>query len=260
MAFTNIILEKKDGVAKITLNRPKQLNALDGPTMEEIEAAIDDIEKDDSVKVVVITGSGRAFSAGADLSYVEARLDQPEELAKYLQQFRKTCDKIESLGKPVIAAINGFALAGGLELANACDLAIASEEARIGDQHAMFGLIPGGGNSQRLPRLIGIRKAKELMLSGNWITPQEAERLGLVNKVVPADKLEEAVEEMAQALAERSPAASAAIKALVNRGMQTDLATALDLEMGAILHHFNNKETLDGIKAFKAGAKKAVYK
>lgn len=260
MEFTNIIFEKKDGVAKITLNRPKALNALDGPTTSEIEEAIKDIEKDDSVKVVVITGSGRAFCAGADLSYILDRLDKPEELAKYLQGFRKFCDAIENLNKPVIASINGFALAGGLELVNACDLAIASEEARIGDQHATFGLIPGGGNSQRLPRLIGIRKAKELMYTGEWVSPQEAERLGLVNKVVPADKLEEATNEMAQKLVERSGAATAAIKALVNRGMQTDLATGLDLEAGASLHHFNTKDCKEGIEAFKSGAKKAVFK
>jgi enoyl-CoA hydratase/carnithine racemase len=159
----------------------------------------------------------------------------------------------------VIAAINGFALAGGLELVEACDIAIASQEARLGDQHANFGLMPGGGGTQRLPRLVGVRKAKELLFSGDWVSPQEAERIGLVNRVVPAEKLEEAVDEMAKKLAEKSPLATKAMKAAVNRGMQTDLATALELEIGTILHHFTSEDVIEGINAFEE-KRKPVFK
>ena len=173
--------------------------------------------------------------------------------------YHTICNTIENLSKPVIAAINGLALAGGLEIVECCDIAIASEEARLGDQHANYGLVPGGGSTQRLPRLIGIRKAKELLLTGDWISAKEAEAIGLVNKAVPANKLEEVVNELATKLAERSPMASKAIKFLVNRGMQTDLATALELEKGAVAHHSTSEDVAEGMRAFME-KRKPVFK
>jgi len=259
MDFTTIILEKKEGIAKIILNRPEALNAVNKTMVEELYAAAEDIEEDEAIKVVVISGKGRAFSAGADLKYTKGALEDPHQMAEFLRLWHKAYNAIENLSKPVIAAINGFALAGGLELVEACDIAIASEEARLGDQHANFGLMPGGGGTQRLPRLVGIRKAKELLFSGDWVSPQEAERIGLVNRVVPAEKLEEAVDEMAIKLAEKSPLATKAMKAAVNRGMQTDLATALELEIGAILHHFTSDDVIEGINAFEE-KRKPVFK
>ena len=211
------------------------------------------------MRVVVITGSGRAFCAGADLKYIKELLGNPQKMAEFGQLFHETYGMIENLSKPVIAAINGLALAGGIELLEACDIVIASEEVRIGDQHANFGLVPGGGGTQRLPRLIGIRKAKELLLTGDWVSGKEAEAIGLVNKAVPADKLEEAVNEMATKLAERSPMASKTIKFLVNRGMQTDLATGLELEKGALASHSATEDMAEGVAAFLE-KRKPVFK
>ncbi len=259
MAYTNIIVEKKEGIAKITLNRPKALNAIDETTLLDLLAAVEDIEKDGSVRVVILTGAGRAFCAGADLTFVKGRLGHPLLLEQYLRLFHKAANAVENLSKPVIAAVNGFALAGGLEFVQACDLAIVSDQAQLGDQHANYGLMPGGGGTQRLPRLIGIRKAKELLYTGDWLAPAEAERIGLVNKVVPADKLEETAMALAKKIAEKSPLGIKATKMAVNRGMQTDLATGLELEIGAILHHFTSEDLAEGIKAFEE-RRKPVFK
>ena len=146
----------------------------------------------------------------------------------------------------------GDGLAGGLELVNACDIVIASEEARLGDQHANFGLIPGGGNTQLLPRIVGSRKAKEILLTGDWLSSAEAERIGLVNKVVPADKLEEAVNEMVDKVTKnKSPLAAKRIKDLVNKGMQVDLHSGWELETQNFLNHFRSEDMAEGIRAFK---------
>ena len=260
MEFKDIRLEKRDGVAAITLNRPDKLNAINPQIISELGKAADDIERDDAVRVVVITGAGRAFSAGADLEEVGGLLNSPLELERFLRAWRRSFDSIENLGKPVIAAVNGMALAGGLELVMVCDLAIASEDARIGDQHANFGLIPGGGNTQRLPRALGSRKAKYLMLTGDWLSGSEAEKIGLVNNAVPANELEKAVKDLTDKLVEKSPLASRAIKFLANRGMETDLATGLDLEIQmAALHMGSAEDVKDGLQAFRE-KKKPVFK
>lgn len=250
MQYKNIILEKKNRIAKITINRPDDLNAIDKDTHMELQAALKDIEEDPEARVVVITGAGRAFCAGADLKHAISLIDNPQEMAAFGQLFYDTYGMIEDLSKPVIASVNGIALAGGIELLEVCDIAIASENARIGDQHATFGLIPGGGSTQRLPRQIPLKKAKELLLTGDWITAKEAEALGLVNKAVPADKLEEATMEMAEKLAQRSPMTSKAIKMLVNRGMQVDVYTGLMLEKGALAAHASTEDRQEGFNAF----------
>jgi enoyl-CoA hydratase len=159
-------------------------------------------------------------------------------------------EKIQKLKKPVIAAINGHALAGGLEFAMACDLAVCAANAKLGDQHANVGLIPGSGGSQRLPRLIGLRKAMELLLTGDMISAEEAERLGLVNKVVPAEELLAASMELARKITKKSPLVSEALKRLVYQGMQVDLATALELERGALVRHHGAQDMKEGIQSF----------
>ncbi len=247
MEFHNIILEKKERVAKITLNRPQVLNALDVETLQEIGAAVEDIENDSSVRVVVIAANGRAFCTGADLTGGSAA---GWSLDNFLRLWNRVFNAIENLSKPVIAAINGMALAGGLELVMVCDLAIAAEDAKLSDQHANYGLVPGGGGSQRLPRLIGIRKAKEFLYTGDRISPAEAERLGLINKVVPADKLEEATNELVTKLLGKSPMALKAVKRLVNCGMEGGLYAGLEMEMLAATAHGNTEDMAEGIKAF----------
>ncbi|MFC2041181.1 enoyl-CoA hydratase/isomerase family protein [Chloroflexota bacterium] len=221
MTYNTIILEKKDGIAKITLNRPKAMNALSEELLSELVAALDDIEKDDSVNVVILTGAGRAFSAGRDLQgIVEGR--------EWVGGLRYKA--LEDLSKPVIAAVNGYCFTGSFELAMCADIIIASENAVFGDTHARFGIVPGGGQTQRLPRQIGPKKAKELIFTSDMISAQEAERIGIVNKVVPADKLEEAAMEMAEKILKNIPETIRTVKRLVNKGIQTDLETGLKME------------------------------
>lgn len=259
MPYQNIIFEKSGGKAEVILNRPEKLNALSFDTYRELIQAFEEIEKDTEIRVVVLKARGRAFCAGADLADLATTAStmkdfSPEKLGEMMGDAGRLSinayGAIENCSKPVIAAIHGLAVAGGLELIEACDFAIASEEARLGDQHANFGLVPGGGGTQRLPRLIGIRRAKELLFTGVWISPQEAERIGLVNKVVPADKLGEAVEEMCQKLINKSPTATRIMKKLVNEGMQMDLASGLELEAQAIFEHFRSEDFREGIRAF----------
>jgi enoyl-CoA hydratase len=252
MEFSNIIYEKKEGVARLTLNRPDVLNALDVKTLEEMLAATEDIENDMSVRVAIVTATGRAFCTGADLTGIASiSPDKPRDY--FLRLWNRVFSAIEDLSVPVIAAVNGMAYAGGLELVLVCDLAVASEDAKLSDQHANRGLVPGGGASQRLPRLIGVRKAKELLYTGDRILAAEGERLGLINKVVPADKLEEATDELAKKLAAKSPMAMKAVKKLVNRGMESSLDSGLELEMLAMTAHATSEDFAEGVKSFLEG-------
>lgn len=250
MEYERIILEKKDRIAKITLNRPKEMNALDDVAHRELQKVFLELEKDPEVRAIVITGAGKAFCAGADLKLAVSLTDKPVELAAFGQMFYDTFAIMDNLAKPIIGMINGIALAGGVELLESCDIVIASEDAKIGDQHANFGLLPGGGGSQRLPRLVGVRKAMELLLTGDAISAKEAEAIGLINHAVPADKLEEVTMEMARKLADRSPMASKAIKQLVNKGMQVDLYTGIMLEKGFSALHAPTADRKEGFQAF----------
>ncbi len=241
MTYNKIILEKKNGIAKITLNRPEALNALDEELLSELMAALDDVEKDDSVNVVILTGAGRAFSAGRDLAGV---LEGREWVggARY--------KALEDLSKPVIAAVNGYCFTGSFELAMCADIIIASENAVFGDTHARFGIIAGGGQTQRLPRQIGPKKAKELLFTCDTISASEAERIGIVNKVVPPERLEEAAMEMAGKILKNVPEAVRTIKSLVNKGMKTDLETGLKME--AAMHKGPITPTEEGRKRIAA--------
>lgn len=249
MKFTNIIYEKSNGLAKITVNRPDVLNALDATTLEELGEAADDINNDISVRVAVLTASGRAFCTGADLTAV-AVIPEGKPRDYFLRLWNKTFSAIENIAVPTIAMVQGMALAGGLELIMVCDLAIVADDVKLSDQHANRGLVPAGGATQRLPRLIGARRAKELLFTGDRISPAEAERLGLINKAVPADKLEEATNELVQNLLAKSPMAAKAVKKLVNRGLEGSLDTGLEMEMQAMTAHGYTEDFKEGIAAF----------
>lgn len=249
MEYTNLIVEKKDGVATITINRPDVLNALDAKTLEELYTAADDINFDNSVRVVLIKANGRAFCTGADLTAVSI-IPEGKPRDYFIRLWYKAFSAIENIAVPTIAVVQGYAYAGGLELVMVCDLAIVSEDAKLSDQHANRGLVPAGGATQRLPRQIGIRKAKELLFTGDRIAPAEAERLGLINKAVPADKLEEATNELVQNLLKKSPMATKAVKRLVNRGMEGSLDTGLEMEMVAMSSHAFTDDFKEGIAAF----------
>ena len=216
------------------------------------------VEGDAGARVVTLTATGRAFCAGADLRAVRDLSPDPERWGAFMRLWHRVFDRIEALPVPVIAGVHGLALAGGLELVLVADLVVADEAARLGDQHANFGLVAGGGGSQRLPRLIGARRAKELMLLGGWLTAPEALAWGLVNRVVPAGTVAPAVEELAAALAAGSGSANRTVKALVARAFDTELAEGLELERRLVAEHMRSADAAEGLRAF-AEKRKPVF-
>jgi enoyl-CoA hydratase/carnithine racemase len=250
MGYETILYEKKGARAKITLNRPEALNALNRTMVMEFGQALEEAENDNEVRVVVVTGQGRAFCVGFDLKFAKDLGSLQDQ-----QNFCKLCnrlmlERIENMGKPVIAAINGFALAGGFEIMLAADLVIASEDAIIGDQHVNGGFIGAGGSPYRLIFMVGLRKAKELVLTAKRLTGREAEVIGLVNRAVPAEQLEAAVAEVAAVLAEYSPVAVRFSKAIMNRTAYIDMPTRLDLTMLYAMMNNASEDHQEGIRAF----------
>lgn len=220
MSYNTMTVEKKDGIATIVLNRPP-LNAVNEELLDELTAVCSNIEEDNSVNVVILTGAGRAFSAGRELSGILMGTEYPGG-----PRYRS----LENLSKPVIAAVNGYCFTGSFELAMCADIIIASENAVFGDTHARFGVTPGGGQTQRLPRLVGSRKAKELLFTCEMISANEAERIGIVNKVVPPEELEEAAHDMAKKILKNIPETISTIKSLINKGMGASLEEGLQIE------------------------------
>lgn len=249
MELKNIIYEKKDGMATITINRPQALNVLNAETMMELISALEDAERDESVKVVLLTGAGeKAFCAGLDLKSVKEI--QPAKMWELSRLLHKVTLTIEDIGKPVIAAINGFALGGGLEVAMACDLRLASENAKLGQPEVNVGLLPGGGGTQRLPRLIGKALAKELIFTGKMIDAKTAEAMGLINRVVPPDQLKSVAEEVAKDIMSKPPLAIKLSKYLVNISDHVDLRTGLACEAEAAGLMASTEDFKEGVNAF----------
>jgi enoyl-CoA hydratase/carnithine racemase len=248
--MTCVRLERDGGVARIILDRPEQLNAVSPALLDGLDAACAAIEADAQVRVATLTASGRAFCAGADLRVVQQLAPDPVRWREFMARWRQVYDRVERLPVPVIAGVHGMALAGGLELTLVCDLVLADAEARLGDQHANFGLVAGGGGSQRLPRLIGARRAKELMLLGGWLSAEDALGWGLVNRVVPAGQVGAATRELARELAAKSGPASRLVKDLVNRGLGLPLPEALDLEGEEVARHMRSPDAVEGLRAF----------
>lgn len=256
--FQNIIYEKKNGTAKITINRPEVRNALNAETRRELKTALEDASGDKEVRVVVITGSGdRAFCSGADIK--EFMKFDPLLMREYLQLSRAVTNAIMNMEKPVIAKVNGHALGGGCELATACDMIVASENAKLGQPEIIVGLIPGGGATQRLPRLIGEKRARKLIYTGDIINSEEAQRIGWVNEVVPADKLDETVDELIKELLSRSPVMLKLAKAAINKSFDTTLSAGLSYELEACSLCFSTEDQKEGAGAFLE-KRKPVYK
>ena len=229
LALANVRYEKKGSIAYVTIDRPKVLNALNTPTWTDLHTAFEDVKKDASVRGVILTGAGdKAFVAGADISEL-ANVDayDAEESSRFGQG---VLDLIENLGKPVIAAINGFALGGGCETAMACTIRIAVEHARFGQPEVKLGLLPGGGGTQRLPRLVGKGRALQLILTGETISAQEAYRIGLVNEVVPAADLIARAETILKQILANAPIALKFSLEAVNKGLETAQTEGLALE------------------------------
>ncbi|MBL8152342.1 MAG: enoyl-CoA hydratase/isomerase family protein, partial [Blastocatellia bacterium] len=248
----NIEIRKEGATFWLVLNRPDKLNALVGRVREEIFEALDQAEKDPEARVVVITGNGKGFCAGGDIGYM-AELQSQQDLeafSKLLESGRRVVTKIRSLPKPVIAMINGVAAGAGLNLALACDIRIAADTAKFSQAFSKIGLHPDWGGTFFLPRLIGTAKACELVFTGDPIEADQALQIGLVNRVVPIEKLSEVVSEMAEKLAKRPPLAIALAKQGLYKGIESNLDAALDYETEAQKRCFISEDANEGISAF----------
>jgi enoyl-CoA hydratase/3-hydroxyacyl-CoA dehydrogenase len=249
-----IEVKKEEGIAWITLNRPHRHNTITLEMLSEFSSALDDIDADKDTKCVAITGAGdRAFCAGADVTAFTGVT--PATAVEAAMKGQDVFGKIERLGKPVIASINGFALGGGLELALACDFRIASDNAELGQTETKLGLIPGWGGTQRLARTIGLAKAKELILIGERITAEQAKEIGLLYKVVPKDKLREETILLARKFVEGPPVALRLAKQALNFGTQVPLDVGLKLEAEAFGIIISTKDVMEGISAFMSKRK-----
>ena len=249
LTLENVLYEKKDDVAYVTLNRPKAMNALNRKTWEELRAAFEDARDDVTVRGIILTGAGdKAFIAGADISELAAvSAVRAEESSRYGQD---VLDFVENLGKPVIAAINGFALGGGCETAMACTIRVASETAKFGQPEVKLGLVPGGGGTQRLPRLVGKGRALQIILSGEVISAQEAYRIGLVNEVVPAAEVIARAEAILRQIFANAPLAVKYSLEAVNKGLEITQSEGQALEAAFFGLCAGTEDKKEGTQAF----------
>jgi enoyl-CoA hydratase len=248
--FKNTLFEKKERIAIITINRPETLNALNEVTIQEILSRLKEAKKDEEIRVIIIKGAGeRAFCAGLDLRMMQKM--NPVEAMRLMRLGQFLCDYIETLNKPVIAAINGYALGGGLELAMACDIRIASENVQIGQPEVTVGLIPGWGGTQRLPRYVGKGIAKYLIFTGRRVTAETAEKWGIINFVVSAKELDAKTKELALDLTTKPPIAIELSKALVNNSLETNQSIGLWQEAEAFGIITSTEDFKEGISAFR---------
>lgn len=248
MEFQNIIFEVESGIAVITMNRPKALNALNNETLYELTEAIEYCTKEAEVKGLIITGAGKAFVAGADI--VQMKDYGSEQGRDYAGFAQEVFNKIEAMEKPVIAAVNGYALGGGCELALACDIRIAGEKAVFGQPEVNLGIIPCFGGTQRLSRLVGAGKAKELIFTADYIKAEAAEKIGLANKVSAQDELLEDAKAMMTVIIGKAPLAIKYAKVAVNKGLDLDLKNALELEKDLVGLCFATEDQKEGMAAF----------
>jgi len=259
LGYETIIYEKKNGVGKIILNRPEKHNAMNFQMVDEIVDVLDEISLDDEVRAVMITGAGRSFCSGAELAELGARPD-PFDSVEFMRSFaHRLILAVRSLEKPVIAAVKGYALGIGCGLALACDIRIAAEDAKFGERFVRIGILPGDGDMYLLPLLVGLGRASELLFTGGDIDGREAERIGLVNKCVPADKVEEEAEALAQRLAKGATRAIAAIKAALNRRIIPQLKEELEFTALQQALLFQTEDHNEALKAIKE-KRKPVFK
>src|SRR5436309_389559 len=249
MAFDNVLLERDGAIAIVTINRPKVLNALNTQTLDELRRAFLDLKQDEGVRVVILTGAGeRSFVAGADIN--ELAVQTPTSGREHALAGQHVFDLIENIGKPVIAAINGYALGGGCELAMACTLRLAADSAKLGQPEITLGIIPGYAGTQRLPRLVGRGKAMEMILTGAPISADEAQRIGLVNRVVPAAELIAEAKKLATQLAASAPVAMRYIISAINKGAEMPFAEACQYEATLFGLVASTEDMREGTAAF----------
>lgn len=259
MSFNTIKCEENDGIGLITLNRPKVYNAIDAQCREELHKALDNTASDRNIRALIITGNEKFFCAGANIRESMNFFRNAASATEFSRSFQRLFRKIEELKKPVIAAVSGFALGGGCELALACDVIILSEDAFLGLPEIDIGAFPAGGGTQKLPRLIGATKAKAMLLTGERISAQEAYNMGLATRVVPNEECLKEAWRWAKKLAGKSPSAITAIKLLVNTGMNMDLNSALIFESEIFGSLSTGRDFKEGATAFLE-KRKAVYK
>lgn len=255
----NVILQKEKGIAAITLNRPEKLNAFNGAMLEEIAATFEEAAADNMMKAITITGAGRAFCSGADLSSTDFQFNSASDNLRHLQKVTSLILRIKNAPQPVIAAVNGFAVGGGCNLALACDIIIASEKAKFIEPYVMRGIHPDWGATYFLPRLIGPAKAADILLTGRTIDAYEADRMGMISRVVPADQLENTTRDLAMAFSEGPPLAIRMAKASMNQALTMDLSAALEAEARAVTILNMTEDRNEGIAAFLQ-KRKPVFK
>jgi enoyl-CoA hydratase len=249
MDYNNIIFSMEEGIATITFNRPKALNAMNSETMSELKDAVTLCRDNDDIRVMILTGSGdKAFVAGADIAEMQDL--EPREALAFMELGHETLRLLETASKPSIAAVNGFALGGGTEISMACDMRFASEKARFGQPEILIGLIPGWGGTQRLPRLIGMGRAKELVMSGEQIDAQRAYEIGLVNRIYPPETLLEETMKFARKLSGLPPFQLKMAKHSINFGCDLPLDNAGRLEVECCAQCFSTQDQKEGMKAF----------
>jgi enoyl-CoA hydratase len=258
MNYSNILHERRGATSWITLNRPSDMNSMTVAMLDELIDVLTHIATDDDVRVVVVTGAGdKAFCAGADLKGVVAILEGSIAAGEldFLDRATVMFDLLRGMPKPVIAAVNGLALAGGLEIVMACDVVLAADTAKLGDAHANFGVFPGAGGAAVLPRKVGINRAKQLLFTGDFCSAEQMKEYGLVSEVVPASELHVAVQKLADKMAAKSPAVLRAMKAVANRSQGQTEAAALRDEMLALRDHLRSADLREGLAAFNAKRK-----
>ncbi len=247
MEYSTIIVQREGRIGIITLNRPEALNALNSQMVKELISALDSLNQDESVRCVIVTGSERAFSAGAD---IKEMVNMNSVQMAMTEHFFPLWDKVGRYPKPIVAAVSGFVLGGGLELAMSCDIIVASETAVFGQPEIDIGVMPGGGGTQRLTRAIGKYKAMEMILTGKRINAEEAYKFGLVNAVVPKELFIEEAKKIATKIAEKSPVAVKLAKAAVNKALEVGLTQGLDFERELFYLLFSSEDKQEGMKAF----------
>lgn len=248
MELKNLVIEKNNGTCTVKINNPKTLNSLNAEVLNELECAFDQIRNDEEVRVVVLTGEGKAFVAGADIAYMSNL--NPEQAKKFSEDGSRLFRKIETLNKVVIAAVNGYALGGGCELAMACDIRIASVKAKFGQPEVGLGIIPGFSGTQRMARLIGLGRAKELIFAAGNIDAEEAYRIGLVNKVTGKEELMDEAYKLADKIKSKSGVAINYAKESMNKGTETDIETGIAYESNAFGLCFASEDQKEGMNAF----------
>ncbi len=258
MTYENLLFASQDGIATLTFNRPKALNALNGALLAELSQALDETRADEDIRVLILTGAGeKSFVAGADI--VELATFGPLQAKIFARKGQAVIGKLQALSIPVIAAVNGFALGGGSEMALACDFIYASETANFGLPEISLGIIPGFGGTQRLPRLIGANLAKEMIFTGKMIPAAEARDIGIVNRVFPAETLMEEVLKTARTIAAKGKVSLRAAKESINRGRDVNLAVGLEIECDAFALCMASEDAKEGTTAFLE-KRKAAFK